>query len=810
MSPRIPFQLQLDDSSHYDFMAFPTIGHIRNTIQNIFSSTRPTENSLWHGDIDKIKTVTKHSMITRILQWRNILIEHHKNSSIPALTSKITSFPRLVAVLPCHFEAPSSVVSVREELLDSLYDFWSHSQEILDLYKSINKRDDNAVVQVIPVIFAASRTFLPPDQKFRSLFLHQLFEKVIEVAKMYFPVPQSLTSHSNPQTSNDFFSQKQNIYLLMHRADVLKTGLRRFCSDPEEVNTEHPGPNTHVRIKLTMYDLKTYHNSLLKIDSILVDSVIHINDRMLLGNRGDKLDMHNLFNDPKSLYCDENYHCMSPSKIQNAIIKADIHTINSSDPSSSSFTGIETLKQEKINSAINSVIVTLNLNGLFPEQPLKLIDGVKQLHLIKLSQDPESVEKMYLAFSREVKDVNGKGYKVKALSWPLWLIVSTAIIIPLIYCTTRATTGQPSIEDMISTSLSIVTLCVGAALTFVLNTVYKGEELFDVLNNIRKIDTTDEFSERGDKQLSDIIEVLWNSPQSPGFFGGGPNTSYIRSRFPSAGLNSKYPMYYSNLEDIGFGLFESKNGALFLIDPWKNLFEVSIIDHRNVVHVAPRLSEDRNTYQNVSGRTSDAAVRSVLNDQSESVNRRNSDESNGLSVTTTDGSSRRPRPGRIRLGDRNLLSNPTLSLHCIHVEVDAVDVISVPNLKDRPHEMGGGLRVMSKNTAKFHDLYLSRVLPFGCRKRQIGVLVRSMRSEKTWTNIENADIVEMCFGRNLVVEKQRNPPQVLFPDAAEDIETTSSHPVQENPDSINQSNFAMRTTDSITSGLNFLSSYGVE
>lgn len=281
-------------------------------------------------------------------------------------------------------------------------------------------------------------------------------------------------------------------------------------------------------------------------------------------------------------------------------------------------------------------------------------------------------------------------------------------------------------------------------------------------------------------------------------------------------------MCYSNLEDIGFGLFEAKNGALFLIDPWKNLFEVSIIDPQNVVHAAPRPSEDRNTSRNVSRKTSDVGVPIVLNDQSELRNRRASYESHGLSATITDGSSRRPRPEHmlIRLRPQLLSSaekfptnpfptNPTLSLHCRHVEVDAVDVIPVPNLKDKPNEMGGGLRVTSKNTAKFHDLDLSRVLPFGCRKRQIGVLVRSMRSEKKWEYIENADIVDMSFGRNIVLEKQRTPTQVFFRHEAEVIETTSSNPVPESSDDRNQSNLAIRYSESITSGLNFLSSVGV-
>lgn len=112
--------------------------------------------------------------------------EHNDSRSAPKSKLNIKSLPPFIAVLPCRLESPNYVASVREELFDSLYDFLTHSEEILEFHNSINEAGSTSVSNVTPLIFAAPRTFLPADHKFRRLFLLELFDKVIEVSKIYF------------------------------------------------------------------------------------------------------------------------------------------------------------------------------------------------------------------------------------------------------------------------------------------------------------------------------------------------------------------------------------------------------------------------------------------------------------------------------------------------------------------------------------------------------------------------------------------------------------------------------------------------
>ena len=133
-----------------------------------------------------------------------------------------------------------------------------------------------------------------------------------------------------------------------------------------------------------------------------------------------------------------------------------------------------------------------------------------------------------------MRHVDEKGYKVRNISWFLWVTLVISIVFPFSYCWLRFVTyynddrshdikgDPPSWDDLISTSISIITLCVGAVITCLLNTRYKGEALFDVLSNTQKIDTQEEFKSRAMNQTRDILEVLRQSNESPGFFWRWP------------------------------------------------------------------------------------------------------------------------------------------------------------------------------------------------------------------------------------------------------------------------------------------------
>lgn len=69
------------------------------------------------------------------------------------------------------------------------------------------------------------------------------------------------------------------------------------------------------------------------------------------------------------------------------------------------------------------------------------------------------------------------------------------------------------------------------------------------------------------------------SHEAPKLLGGSENTSFTRKFFANTGLQPEHPIAFSNLKAIGYGLFETAKGKLFMIDQWNNVYRADIIDN---------------------------------------------------------------------------------------------------------------------------------------------------------------------------------------------------------------------------------------
>lgn len=529
--------------------------------------------------------------------------------------------------------------------------------------------------------------------------------------------------------------------------------------------------HTFVRLKISILKLKMYKQHVFGMDGILIDSIIHLNDRgMLLDSKttmrwdlvpfrsvhgrrsldvGCLVELIKIFIGESdfstsllALELQEPGESMTQLPTLSALDNNDEDEIKpagpskipSSPPSSVDvFEGVE--DRVAMKRMVHHMINIINEVGFSVEQPLKFVHSNKATsHIIRVPHHSlTSSMPIYHAFSRCVRSVSTYGYRVKSRSLILWMTLLIASIIPFVYCILRA--PYATLEDMLSTSISIVSLCVGAAITCVLNTVYRGEQLTDVLTNMRNIDTQEEFGARAPvKQLTDIVQVLRKSRESPAFLGGGPNTSFIRAVSENLGFDAHLPMPFTNLQLIGFGLFEDENGELYMVDTWSNVFQVQVVYNPrrtpnsfpkrradNVYVISPDFAEfadqnvDQTRYERLScmnllckqlNLTKEVAKYRIAVDSSAASSSSLLDAERGSLIGTHTDRSEDPLNG---------------NTGCISVGYMVEDVEKV--------------------------VHLSRVLPYGFRERYVIVFgYRSFRNESMWMMISNKSLLQLSVG----------------------------------------------------------------
>lgn len=532
--------------------------------------------------------------------------------------------------------------------------------------------------------------------------------------------------------------------------------------------------HTFVRLKISILKLKMYERHVSGMDGILIDSIIHLNDGgMLLDSKTTmrwdlvpfksvhgrrSLDVVCIVELIKLFIGESDFstsllalelpepdesmaHLPTLLTLENnddEIKPAAPSTIPSSPPSSVDvFEGVE--DKVAMKRMVHHMINIINEVGFSVEQPLKFVHSNRATsHIVRVPRHSlTSSMPIYHAFSRCVRSVSTYGYRVKSRSLILWMTLLIASVIPFVYCILRA--PYATLEDMLSTSISIVSLCVGAAITCVLNTVYRGEQLTDVLTNMRNIDTQEEFGGRAPvKQLTDIVQVLRKSRESPAFLGGGPNTSFIRAVSENLGFDAHLPMPFTNLQVIGFGLFEDQNGDLYMVDIWSNVFQVQVVyNPRRTPNSFPKRRAD-NVY--------------VVSPDLAEFTDQNVDQT-----------------GYERLSCMNLLCkqlNLTKEVTKYRIAVDS-SVASSSSLLDA--ERGS---LIGTHTDRSEDplnwntgcisvgymvedvekvVHLSRVLPYGFRERYVIVFgYRSFRNESMWMMIANKSLFHLSVGIGFV------------------------------------------------------------
>lgn len=570
-------------------------------------------------------------------------------------------------------------------------------------------------------------------------------------ASFTIPIPDPVIIDLSPEHSaNDDSSDQQN------------------TSSTEESDVEQ---HTFVRLKMSILKLKKYERHLSGMDGILIDTIIHLNDRgMLLDSKttmrwdlvpfksvhgrrsldvGCVVELIKIFigesDISNSLLAleliepgESMTHLPTLLKLENngddEIKPAGPSTLPSRLPSSVDvFEGLE--DKVGMKRMVHHMINIVNEVGFSVEQPLKFVHSNKATsHIVRVPRHSlTSSMPIFHAFSRCVRSVSTDGYRVKSRSLILWITLIIALVIPFVYCILRA--PYASLEDMLSTSISIVSLCVGAATTCVLNTVYRGEQLTDVLTNMRNIDTQEEFGDRAPvKQLTDIVQVLRKSRESPAFLGGGPNTSFIRAVSENLGFDAHLPMPFTNLQVIGFGLFEDQNGDLYMVDIWSNVFEVQVLyNPRRTPNSFPKRRGDNMyvespefaefTDQNV-GQTECERL-SSMNLLCKQLN------------LTKEVTKYRIAVGSSAASSSSLLDEERGSLIGTHTD----------RSEDPLNWNTGCLSVgyMVEDAEKV--VHLSRVLPYGFRERYVIVFgYRSFRNESMWMMISNKSLLQLSVG----------------------------------------------------------------
>lgn len=553
----IPF----NDEKHYDLFYFNNKNEFRKFKRSFENSIIRQKLSTWYGKLSDVVTIFPIPHVDKMRRRPRIqknTINNGHCRSLSGTSLEQDDYP-IMFIAPAQLIPSNHMATVFEEFIYALRDINKYIKD-----GGINKFKCNGEF----TLYIAVRFSQIEEQKMRGLFIHELFELVIRVIEEFGPRIDATSSTEITKYFN----------LAMYRKDAHQTGLLGYIQSRNNSNSTknhgheniQNGDSVYINLKVALDDLVSYLNELKNIDSLVIDTIVFADDidvlKNVLGTSSDhKLDFTS-DELPSSISRDRS---LDFQMLRDAVI--------ASKSISSSFIA---KNQQSLDDAVAQIIFLLNVVGISFETPVKYIAQYNRLfkkshHVFKQPGRTSKNMSILQTFFRRVREVDtDKGYKIRTFNARYWIFLFIAPAVSIVYLVFR---WNEEWEDKIQTVTTLVTVIFAAISTVILNTIYKGEAFFDVLSNIRFIDTQEEFEEKDWKQTSDIIEVLHLSPKAPMFFGSGQTTSFLNRKTQNIGLQPKQVMSFSNLEATGYSLYECQKGYLYMFDPWGNVLRVYLV-----------------------------------------------------------------------------------------------------------------------------------------------------------------------------------------------------------------------------------------
>lgn len=757
-------KFDFDDQKHYDVLYFEKRHDFEILMKKIEEINVDQRRSTWYGDMaDAVSILTVGLVKTMREKMRVRNWEKRSNMQYPKPPCHYGEYKHpIVFIAPLQL-TNSHMIGAFEEYTQAFKDL----HEYLDSPQNIFADKNTSFSVYISVRFTQLE-----DQKIRRLFLTELLEAIIRA------VEELDYGYDKSKLGPNY------VKIGMHTKDAQQTGLEtlKFKSKNSiETGTNLSESTKFSNIHTTVQDLRDYHSELRKVEPLIMDAVIFANDNNLLriGNKN-RLQFHST--NLKSI-C--GYRSIDPGRLKEALKNCDRNGPE-----------VKNILESNLDSAVNRLIFMFNAFGVGFELPVKYIKSRNMLkrtkHLYKLSrneqeklsrneEEKKNVSKnncILQAYNRRVKSTDGEGYRVQTFNFIYWIILTIAVAVTVAYILDRK--PEAKVEDIVQTVVALLTVIVTGTTTIILNTTYKGEKLGDILTNIRDIDTQDEFALKVWKQTSDIIEVLRMSHEAPKFLGGSENTSFTRKRFANAGLQPEYPITFSNIEAIGYGLFETAGGELFMIDQWRNVYRVDIIDNdkeylefdkdereRENKYLAA-LEEDSALNTNLENTTSgeDIHPQSGVGSSSSEQKVQNKIDCNSertqVVIPMTGDTDMHNSPNALLPTSQtnstsNLQNNDTgtsaeedqlkrLTLHFTYLDAKIEQDFSLDQTTFGSKEDICCMRVKLSQIDSNSQIILSRVLPYQSRYRFVGTMRRYYRLNVSRERIENRDLYRMDVG----------------------------------------------------------------
>lgn len=357
-------------------------------------------------------------------------------------------------------------------------------------------------------------------------------------------------------------TETSNVFLIMREIDIGQCGLYGMGS----IEKNWDG---FVKIRVPWQTWQAKIKTLTCIDDIFYDLLIPGSDYVLYPKGIDRnLNFPKIYENRRQIAkkCNVDSQCLRQI-IEDAISPYE----DAISPYEDADDGKCIDKNEKRKAVDETVqfLTSLVRNGAMNDIPRKIVHDFRwTYHLV------DEGNGRFRSFRRKVKKLTKAGYLVRRSSHWMWIAIAIGIIIPIAYGLGRMK-SEATIEDIISTGAALVALYIGIASPILFQTAYQGEKLSHILTNHRHIDSQEEFDNQQMQQFSDIIEVIGISQNPPRFFGG-ENMNYLRKGTQEELLDSKNPIRFPNLDLLGFSLYETENGELYMLDKWSNLFKVVI------------------------------------------------------------------------------------------------------------------------------------------------------------------------------------------------------------------------------------------
>lgn len=717
---RIYRQFDFDDQRHYDVLYFEKRYDFQLFKKKVEETNVDHRRSTWYGDMADAVSILNVGLVNRINEHLcNRESEVTQKSQFEKPEHHFGGYKHpIIFVAPVQL-TKSHIIGTFEEYTQALNDLENYLEnESLNIFK-------DGYNEAFSVYISVRLTQLD-DKIIRMLFLHELLETVISAVE-------------DLDYNTELPDASRYIKIGMFTKDAQQTGLETlpFRSNRAHENGENFTDSAELfsNIQTTLEDLRNYHSQLYQIGPLIIDAAIFANDNNLLGAENNR--RLQFLPDQLTAICEDR--SIDPNKLKCALRSCDRNNHE-----------VKQIMETHLESAVSHLIFMFNAFGVGFELPVKYIRSKNMLrstrHLYKLSrneQDKKKISKKICTlqtYDRRVKSTDDNGFRVQTFSSTYWLMLTIAVGATIAYVLRR--NRKVRVEDIIQTVVALLTVIITTLTTLILNTKYKGEKLGDILTNIRDIDTQDEFDMKVWRQTSDIIEVLRMSHKAPMFLGGSENTSFTPKLFANAGLQPEHPIAFSNLEAIGYGLYETAEGKLYMIDQWKKIYRAYVIDNEKDYLEYDKFETKRETKYLPALQENSPTLSPA---QSSGTERRRDAEGREIAIDVFHG---RDRIRRSNAPDTNMdgeqLKRLTLYFTYLDAKIDK-DFSTDPEKSGDP-EHPCCMRVNLSNAQHNERIFLSRVLPYQARERAVGTMRRYYRLTVSREIIHNRDLYRMDVG----------------------------------------------------------------